>query len=365
MNDLNKDLSTEMNRVRYSGAAFGPQQVTPSAGLTARVLAGTRSRPRRGWSPRTARRGVGHHLVWVAPLAVAATVAAVVLVPSGGGTPAPFQETLTARSVLLAAATQARQSPVTVPPPGSYVYSRASGRVFSDLESAKDDYPALFESWLAVDGKRPGVQVETFENGIGSEAGPIQEVQQLPADCPAKIPASLQPCSGPGYLAELPEDPAGAITFLRKGSSTMHGIGEDCSSQDDVVTCKPRDDAGVFAAAASLLSERMMSAKSRAAVFEGMTTLTGVTVIPKVTLAGRTGVGLSMTLRSTANDDVQGTAETLLVFDTDTDELVATGIQSRDSKANGKLVEDSSSALEPLQVVTTLGVRPDGSAVKY
>jgi hypothetical protein len=364
MNDLDKDLDNEMNRVRYSGPAFGPRQVSPSSELTARVLAGTRSRPRLGWSPRTARQGVGRHLVWATPLAVAATVAAVALIPSGGGTPAPVQETLTARSVLLAAATQARQSPVTVPPPGSYVYSRGSGRAFMDLESSKYDTPALSESWLAADGKRAGVQVETFENGIGSEAGPIQEVQQLPADCPTKIPASLQPCSGPGYLGDIPEDPAGAIAFLRKGSSTMYGIGENCGAQNDVVTCRPRTDAEVFQAAANVVSVRMMSAKSRAAIFEGMSTLTGVTVIPKVTLAGHTGVGLSMTSRSAEDDDFQGTTETLLVFDTDTDGLVAVREQSRESKANGKVAQEFNLALDPLQVVTKLGVRPDGSTIK-
>src|SRR5690349_7894945 len=111
----------ELTEVRQAGEAFGPQSVEPSTALTKRVLRETRSGSKAGRFRRPAQRGFRRQLVWVAPLATAAAVATVAVTlshPFDHGSPAP--PTLTAQSVLLAAATHARHTPVPVPPPGSY-----------------------------------------------------------------------------------------------------------------------------------------------------------------------------------------------------------------------------------------------------
>lgn len=372
----------DLTLVREHGDEFGPGQLYPPPAVTRQVL--TTFRTQTGQRPGSSRlrlasrtvplprRGAGRQLLWLAPAAAAAALVLVAtgLLPLGGrstagpptaaqpGRPAPGEVTLDARSILLAAAAQARAESATVPDAGHYVYSRSTMQS-EGPGTADGPVTTDAETWLPVDGQRRGLEVVTMTQA-GKELGPPISFSR-PA-CPPTRPAPGQDayCSGSGYVTDIPQDPAGALAVLRNpGKSLGWTSNPFCQTQPD---CATTGDVSVFLGAATALTQRLMPAGSRAAVFEGLSTLSGTAVLRDATAGGRSGVGLVVEdPASPSQGDSHGTIKVLLVFDRSRHDLVGFRLDIRSADGTGPVVIDAAAGSQ--QVVQELGSRPDGTRI--
>jgi hypothetical protein len=316
-------------------------------------------------------------MMWLAPAGAAVAAFALVItvgLPTGGSSPAgpgpvasgqrgELTVSMDARAILLAAATAARTEPVAVPEAKSYVYSRITGKWQSFADEASPG-PMVQETWLAVDGRRPGLSVET--TGKGAKAQRLK--QDLPP-CPGTPTEESigELCGGPGYLADVPQNAGDAVTYLRKPASMdLYPSKANCSwAWDQGVRCEPGTNVDIFFSGGFTSLYRLMSPASRAAIFEGLSTLSGITVLPRpVTVGDHSGVGLMVENTRRAGDPDAGLRERFtLVFDRVSHEVVGYREETFDDKAGGKLVSVGEGAVEAVRAVPKIGVRPDGTAI--
>jgi len=323
----------DLDLIRDIGRELDPDPVTPPPRMRARFMTAI-SHPRR---PRliTARR-----TPWL--VAAAVTTAAIVGVAVlGSGAPEPetvpggaAEVALDGRQVLLAAATRARSERAPAPDPGAFIYTRQHHR---GLSTSVHRPPRVEESdvetWWSVDGTG-GVMMSGL---VGSDVAVM-----LVAPCADQ----RKTCWDPGYVTDLPTDPAEMLAYLTPGPVT------------DI-----NDPATVFDSAWDLLQGRMVPPEARAAIFEALATLPEHEVITDVeTATGDTGTAVGYTYRG----ETPGTPvyRSEMVFDPETYELIGSrwvnvrgsqelGIPPGSATLNVAIIEQT--------VVPELRVRPDGS----
>jgi len=225
-----------------------PAELAPAR---ARLLAAIHAEPARG---RSRRRLVASGAV-VVGLAAAIT-AVIALGPLEEAGIAPPKAS--AAEVLHQAAVAARTMPDVVPRPDQFVYSKSQ---YADGSTR--------EAWLSADGTHDGL-VEDHGERLpvpGCVAGQVR-------------PPEPKPCEpSPAYLADLPTDAAGMVDYLQRNNR-----GE------------PGDLNALAKEVYFLTGENYVRPESRAALFEALGKIDGLTLVDDVTdPAGRHGVGASWT----------------------------------------------------------------------
>jgi hypothetical protein len=323
----------DLDLIRDIGRELVPDPVTPPPRMRARFMTAI-SHPRR---PRliTARRAP-----WL--VAAAVTTAAVVGVAVlRSGVPEPetvrggaAEVTLDGRQVLLAAATRARSEPAPVHDPDAFIYTRERHRGLStSVRRPPHVEESDVETWWSVDGTGGVVMSGLWGPDVAVMlVGPCADERKT--------------CWDPGYVTDLPTDPAEMLAYLTPGPVT------------DI-----NDPATVFDSAWDLLQGRMVPPDARAAIFEALATLPEHEVITDVeTATGDTGTAVGYTYRGETPNLPAYRNE--LVFDPETYELIGSrwvnvkgsqqlGIPPGTATLNVAILEQA--------VVPELRVRPDGS----
>ncbi|MFI7069302.1 CU044_5270 family protein [Micromonospora sediminicola] len=204
-------------------------------------------------------------LTGVATAGIAASLAAVlVLAPEGvgGDTPPARAE---AGQVLRNAAAAALRVPDVEPRPDQFVYLR------------KQDGPALWESWVSVDGTRDGLAVEYPGTGRRQYVLPgcrDGRAQMYKGDRP--LPGTERCVPAPAYDPAMPTDPVAMRAYLEK-----HRSGE------------PGDVNAAAKDVLDLAADRYLRPRSRAALFEAAAATPGLEVVADARDgAGRSGIGV-------------------------------------------------------------------------
>jgi hypothetical protein len=225
----------DLKLIKDLGTALDPDGPAPHERMRARVMTGVTSAagPQLGW-----RRGPGRRpTVWAVPLVAAAAVVGIGVTvagplgnqPPGAGITAPrvdpdapgagrSEVNLDARTILLAAAEQAGKERSTVPAAGSFIYSRFTGVGWeSDQKGKNGTLRWVHDAWYSVDGKKSGMGWHTQDGFV-----PDTYTEEF-GTCPGKVIQNVQKqgfgdpyCDGPGYIADLPTDAAGALKYLRQ-----------------------------------------------------------------------------------------------------------------------------------------------------
>jgi hypothetical protein len=200
-----------------------------------------------------------------------------------------------ARDVLLAAADTARDERATPPPADGWIYTRTI--VLHVDWAAQGRYQWGTESWWAVNGE----SVWTFD---ATGRKPYLRCEEGPR----------AGCIPPGYLTDLPDDPAAVFDALHASNMAFSLVG---NTGGEVATELGR-------AWELLLAHRVAAPQARAALYEALATLPDLTVTPDVTAADGS-VGTAIGERVEVTDE--GTGRTVimrgeLIFDPDTDALI-------------------------------------------
>lgn len=355
----------DLDLLRDLGARLDPDDLEATQRIRARVLTdlATGHRPRRPFAGRMlpGRQGMRRPLLWLVPAGAAA--AAVGLVASGalplGGSAVPTPSTsvaqngsgvvnLDARGILLAAAAHARSRPNDVPASNAFIYIRQTGMGLNGEPAQETKW--VNEAWLSVDGRQVGLRSNDQTGAVPVDGAlePTGRCLGEPIPDVEKTGFPIPYCDGPGYVSDIPGDAAGALEYLRRPKSWLNWVpfldgkpGSDAQrgSDDDVVFNVHQ-----------LMFRHVLSPASRAGVFEALSQLKGITVVPNVANdLGRSAVAV------TVPDSIGGRTD--VVFDAATHELI--GSRSID---RGRIV--STFWIAETAVVTTPGVRPDGSIVR-
>lgn len=177
----------------------------------------------------------------------------------------PAETRLDARTVLLAAARTARETPSSVPDPKAFVYTRtqergiAAGYLLGGDGASYQPYATTREAWLSVDGSRDGAVTPSGSTEL------------------VAIPARE---GTPAYQADLP---------------TTAGAMKDYLYRDAGKGQKDGDDAVAFEAGRALAQESYLPSPVRAALFEAMAAIPGVEYVDDaVNVAGERGVAVAM-----------------------------------------------------------------------
>lgn len=196
-----------------------------------------------------------------------------------------------ARSILLAAARTARETPTSAPDPRAFVYTRTKERGLAGRSGVGKDNPTwesfstTREAWLSVDGSRDGAVTPS-----GST-----ELVEIPAR--ETLPA---------YRPELPDTAAAMRAYLYRDADRGQ---------------KSAADAVAFEAGRALAQESFLPSGVRAALFEAMAAIPGVEVVRDaanvagekgVAVAHRDGVRRDELLFDPASYTVIGTRDVLL-----------------------------------------------------
>ena len=324
----------DLDLIRDIGRELDPDPVTPPPRMRARFMTAIPH-------PRRPRLSTARRAPWLVAAAVAAAaVMGVAVLRSGVPEPETVpggaaEVALDGRQVLLAAATRARSEPAPAPDPDSFIYTRERHRGLSTSVRRPPRVEELdVETWWSVDGTG-GVVMSGWW-------GPDVAVM-LVAPCADQ----RKTCWDPGYVTDLPTDPAAMLAYLTPGPPK--------DLFNDPVT--------VFDSAWDLLQGRMVPPEARAAIFEALATLSEHEVFTDVeTATGDTGTAVGYTYRGETPDLPAYRSE--LVFDPDTHELI--GSRSVNVKGNQELgIPPGSATLNVAiieqAVVPELRVRPDGS----
>jgi hypothetical protein len=245
-------------------------------------------------------------------------------VAAGGGVDGGAGGDVDARTILLAAARTARETPTSVPDPKAFVYTRTKERGMAGRYAAgKEDpawvsYSSTREAWLSVDGSRDGAVTPS-----GST-----ELVEIPAHG-----------TTPAYQADLPATAAAMKDHLYRDA----GKGQ-----------KSGDDAVAFEAGRALAQESYLPSPVRAALFEAMAAIPGVEYVDDaVNVAGERGVAVAFS-RGGHRDE--------LLFDPDSHRVIGTRTVFVGQQAGlppGSVMYTS--AVLESAVVDRVRERPDGT----
>jgi hypothetical protein len=333
----------DLDLIRDIGRELDPDPVTPPPRMRARFMTAS-SHPRRS-RPTPARRAP-----WLVAAAVA-TAAVVGVAVLRSGVPEPetvpggaAEVALDGRQVLLAAATRARSEPAPVPDLDAFIYTRERHRRLStSVRRAPHVEESDVETWWSVDGTGGVVMSGWWGPDVAVMlVGPCADERKT--------------CWDPGYVTDLPTDPAEMLAYLTPGPVT--------DMNDPATGMRAfRPPTTVFDSAWDLLQGRMVPPESRAAIFEALATLPEHEVITDVeTATGDTGTAVGYTYRGDTPDLPAYRSE--LVFDPETHELI--GSRSVNVKGSQQLgippgAATFNVAILERAVVPELRVRPDGS----
>jgi RNA polymerase sigma-70 factor (ECF subfamily) len=241
---------------------------------------------------------------------------------------------LDGKQVLLAAASRARSEPTLVPDPDAFIYTRERHKGWSTSVHRRPHVEESdVETWWSVDGTG-GVMVAGW---IGPDVADM-----MVAPCADQRTT----CWDPGYVTDLPTDPAEMLAYLTPDPAMEWN-----------------EPATVFDSAWDLLQERMVPPEARAAIFEALATLPEHEVITGVeTATGEIGTAVGYNWRS--EPEAAPAYRSELVFDPETHALIGSrwvdvkgdqelGIPPGSATLNVAIIEQA--------VVPELRVRPDGS----
>lgn len=212
--------------------------------------------------PRRSRRRL-----WLSGVAVVGLAAAITGVVSFGGLEpvgvAPPKAS--AAEILQQAADAARTLPDTPPRPDQFVYTRTHN---SDGSTR--------EAWLSADGTHDGL---IKQQGEDIPLPGCRDGQAMVIKGDQAIPGAFEPCAAqPAYQPDLPTDAAGMREYLLGlpgGDDKVNSLGKNIHF---------------------VVAENYVSPASLAALFEAVSGLDGLTVVPDAKDgAGRPGVGVSWT----------------------------------------------------------------------
>jgi hypothetical protein len=179
----------------------------------------------------------------------------------------PTDTALSAKQILLAAAVTARADKSPPPSAKSFIYTRTK-----ELDGASR--VSTREAWLSVDGTRDSVYTPSFSNDLVLSPGCVNGLPKVENGVNGWLPCSPDPA----YRADYP------TTVAEARESLYHYNGSTGRITDD----------SAFENAGSLLIEGRMTAASRAALFEAITTIPGVELVPNaVTASGAIGVAVA------------------------------------------------------------------------
>lgn len=380
----------ELTMLRLMRDGFGPRDAEVPVAVTERVLAEFRTGQGRS---RVAKGRVGpgrprirRRLLLMLPAAAAVVTVTLVLAgvlshrgsaPSGPGTPpmagsAPADmiagnpsASLDARSILLAAAHEARSQPEQVPDPNSFIYVRQIGVSYYEQPEGAPRYArGVNEIWVSVDGTRPGLQ---FTHSQIAMNGDVPD-SSLPDDVLPLAPCSGPPiadesqtgspgnyCDGPGFVADIPTSAAGALDYLRHGKKWMSWtpVIDDGPGSEQ----RRANDFEVFNNVNQLSLRHLEPPRSLAAIYEALAGLPDVQVIPDArTAAGRVGVSVAIV-------DKEAQTRFELIFDPTTNELIGNRLVALSTVAGERNRVVGASSIIETAVVKAAGLRPDGSKV--
>lgn len=290
MNDL--DLIAEL---RPEAPLPGPGQLAPARGRLAEAIAadragisvgacvGARTRRRRSWLTRPAKRVA----VATSVAAAAAAAAALIVVPGNspsahpapGGTGArlaPATVNVAAVRFLRQAAAATRRQPASAPGPDQFVYT--------ETEYANGDKS---QTWLSADGNRDGLErkpnvVLPSCTVAQAEIATEEQLKNPNAHTPL-------PCAGDedaGYLPSMPTDPRALIAYLDNVgiANTESGTGTSWQAND------------LGKAVDFLMQTTYLLPAQQAALFGLMAQTPGFTVVHGARDAvGRVGVAIKWT----------------------------------------------------------------------
>lgn len=233
----------------------------------------------------------GRRLRWaaLATTGIAAAITATLVlvppdlpVPPGPGAPAGPTVQADAARVLRAAAVTALAQPAAAPRPDQFLYTRT--------RTARGER----ESWHSMDGTRDGLIRNPGEEAHPAPGCPAT-AREGSGDSPVEQGGSCVP--DPAYRSDLPTDAAGMQEYLG-----LHRSGE------------PGDVNALGKDVGGMLHEKLVPPAARAALFEAVATVPGLTVVADVRdAAGRPGVGVSWS---------HGDEPTTLVLDPSTHEFL-------------------------------------------
>ncbi|WP_020524643.1 CU044_5270 family protein [Catelliglobosispora koreensis] len=272
MNDLKmlKELGTELD----------PENGGPPPRLRHRVLTSLDSPAPR----RTSRWRLSWRWSLAAPAGLAVVIVAALVVstvnrPSSDGK-------LTARDVLLRAASFQRADTAPLPRPDQLVYVQSISAYYNTGQTPPVQ-PKMRQIWMSVDGLHDGLLKESALPGKPRAQNIIANAP-LPACINGKAavvdqqwkmhPDEFEECSLHPAYQDLPTDAAGMLGYLR---STAPREGNDWDILDHAM---------------SLIDEKYATPAQMAAIFEALSHLKSAAVDPDVVdLHGRHGIAVTMT----------------------------------------------------------------------
>lgn len=262
----------EVDLLRRWGLELEPSDSAPSASVRARVL--RRESPRRRRAPQ---------LAWSIGLSavLAAAIVAVVVWPStprdADAPPNRPDAALTADQILRRAAVLVAKQTEAPPRADRFVFTERvfAGSTTGDGTDGKPDDPQLRQAWDSVDGTRDGLI-----RGRATTGRDWAFTETVHVCRNGKMRGETMPCrTVPQFLPDLPTDATAMLEYLKTRPAT-----KDAPVDPNVA---------VFGAGLDLLNGNYLLPATRAAVFEALSRLPGVTVREGVTdLAGRPGVAL-------------------------------------------------------------------------
>jgi hypothetical protein len=215
-------------------------------------------------------------IITVATVSVAAGLAAGVLltVPGAGQVDhAPGTATLTAKQLLGRAADAALVQPAAIPRPDQFLYLKVE-------TSGSGPSNGISRYWNSIDGTHNGLSMITPSTTLSEIPGcrhgrqVFTGMRRFKRTGPNTV---SEPCTpAPAYLSALPTNPHKLLSYLERGASPHVSLAYN-----------------IFESADSLLLSDYLLPAQRAAVYEVLSTTSGITVVPHVTdIAGRAGVGV-------------------------------------------------------------------------
>lgn len=377
----------ELTLTRALGDELSPRGAPAPEALTARVLTGLRtptgpSRPVAGPARWRGRRPA----LWLLPVAAAATSAMVLTgvvpglpddpedppSPAARGTQGddPSDPStavrLDARSVLLAAATRARSRPGNAPAAQRYAYTRVLetiDQVNMDRTSSWDR--ETLDYWLPVDGRRNGwirgvrrVSSTSPAGHPGYPSGLFDAFDPCPGPAdsdPVDVPLTY--CPGPGYVADFPTDPDGALAFLKQGRRWNDWYPFSDRPGDTA------EDHFVIGNLTELYKAHHLPPGGWAAVYEALAGLPEATLADGVkTAGGRTGVAVVMEYAVFEREDDSFKGRYEFVFDPSTYDLIGINdIEEGDAESTPLII--TRTEVQRSAVVDAPGLYPDGTKV--
>ncbi|MFZ0158533.1 MAG: CU044_5270 family protein [Kineosporiaceae bacterium] len=259
---------------------------------------------------------------------------------------------LDARQILLAAAETARSEAKSekAPDPNAFVYIRLArvGKIDEPSRNTVDSFETSYEAWRSVNGRRDGA----FSMGSTSAGGFLQLMKGCPAPAGPKPHGDSKDHSTtcdtfPGYVSDVPSDPKGALAYLHKDERLGREVGDDMAFQN----------------AEMLLMNYLLPAESRAAIFEALAMIPGVSrPSGVVTIAGHKGVVVGMTLSRISDPSNEPDARKELIFDSTTHRLLGARVVLLEAghglNAGSVLYTD---IVRDQTVVAAVRLRPDGT----